>query len=217
MSAPQPTFLIDGRCVHKVSNALKVTFTDGPDEPLAVGEQGVNDGKGKKFATLLGFKNGGAGNHRISLRGGETIGVATLDGKPSQFSRVDGTVFATATRSATTTIADSAGRTLLTVGPDPVEAKSPELFRLQVFDGSGNLTAGIDVIRKASGWSLAQKLLNADMALYWWDHAGAPLPIPLLGARIAGYRPVSELERDLLLAISVDIVIGLRPYVAEMQ
>src|ERR1700729_2745654 len=105
MSQPQPIFIIDGRCVHKTSNALKITFADGPgDDPLAVGEQGVNDGKGKKFATLLGFKNGGTGNHRLTLRGGSLLNVASLDGKPSEFTREDGTAIATAVRGASTQV-----------------------------------------------------------------------------------------------------------------
>lgn len=213
-----PVFLIDGRCVHKASNALKITFSDGPDrEPLGIGEQGVNDGKGKKFATLLGFKNGGTGNHRLSIRGGSEVNVASLEGKPSEFTRADGTAIATAVRGASSQIVAPDGSVLLTVSSDPVQAVSAELFRLRVADSSGAHVASIDVIRKASGWRLTEALLNADMALYWWDHAGQALPIPILGARIVGYRSVSDLERDLLMAICVDITIGLRPYIAEMQ
>jgi len=218
MSSPQPAFLIDGRCKHKTSNALKITFMDGPDgPPLAEGEQGVNDGKGKKFATLLGFKNGGTGNHRLTLRDGSVINVATLDGKPSEFTRVDGTTVGTAVRGATSQVLGAGGNVVLTISGDPVEAKTPELFRLKLADASGAPVADIDIIRKASGWSLARSLVNLDMTLYWWDHAGQPLPIPLLGARIAAFRNFSDLERDLILAVCVDIVIGLRPYIAEMQ
>lgn len=218
MTSPQPLFLIDGRCVHKTSNALKITFADGPgDTPLAVGEQGVNDGKGKKFATLLGFKNGGVGNHRLTLRDGSVLNVASLEGKPSEFTRADGTAVATAVRGGSSQIVAPEGAVLLTVSSDPVEAKTPDLFRMQVADGAGAPVAEIDVIRKAAGWSLAKTLINLSMTLYWWDHAGQALPIPILGARIAGYRAVSDLERDLLMAICVDITIGLRPYIAEMN
>ena len=217
MTEHAPLFLIDGRCVHKTSNALKITFTDGPGDPLATGEQGVNDGKGKKFATLLGFKNGGAGNHRLTLRDGSTLNIASLDGKPSEFTRADGTALATAVRGATSQILGADGTLLLTVSGDPSDAKTPDLYRLTVTDAAGAPVADIDVIRRVQGRSLARKLINADMAFYWWDHAGQPLPIPLLGARIAGYRPVSDLERDLLLAICVDVTIGLRPYITEMQ
>jgi hypothetical protein len=219
VTSPKPLFLIDGRCVHKTSNALKITFADGPDDtpPLGIGEQGVNDGKSKKFATLLGFKNGGVGNHRLTMRDGSVINVASLDSKPSEFTRGDGSALATAVRGASTDVNAPDGTLLLTVTSDPVEAKSPDLFRLQVADGRGAPVAEIDVIRRATGWSLAQKLLDIDMAFYWWDHAGQSLPIPILGARIAGYRAVSDLERDLLMAICVDITIGLRPYIAEMN
>lgn len=215
MSQPKPLFLIDGRAVHKTSNALKLTFTDGPgDTPLAVGEQGSNDGKGKKFATLLGFKNGGTGNHRLTLRDGSLLNVGSNDGKPSTFTRADGTPVATAERGATTTVLDPAHEALLIVSADPVEAKTPDLFRLQVASPAGAPIAQLDVIRRAAGWSLARTIENE---LIWWDRAGQPLPIPILGTRITGYREISELERDLLLGICVDIAIGLRPYVTEMQ
>lgn len=218
MSAPQPLFLIDGRCAHKTSNALKITFMDGPDgEPLGIGEQGANDGKGKKFATLLGFKNGGTGNHRLKLRDGSVLNVASLEGKPSEFTRDDGTTVGTAVRGATSQVLGAGGNVVLTLTSDPVEARTPELFRVKVADAAGAPLASLDIIRKASGWSLAQQIIRADAALYWWDHAGAPLPIPILGARIAAFRAFSDTERDLLLAVCVDIVIGLRPYIAEMQ
>ena len=215
MSAPQPAFLIDGRCQHKTSNALKITFADGPDgEPLALGEQGVHDSKSVKFATLLGFKNGGVGHHQLTLRGGSTLGIASLDGKPSQFTRGDGTLLATAQRGSSTTVSDGDGRTLLSVTGDPEEVKTPDLYRLQVADGHGSPVAKIEVIRTVGGWTLASEITST---IIWWDRAGQPLPIPILGTRITGYRSVSDLERDLLLAICVDIAIGLRPYVAEMQ
>jgi len=218
MTSPTVTYLIDGRCTHKTSNALKITFMDGPDgTPLAVGEQGVNDGKGKKFATLLGFKNGGTGNHRLTLRDGSSINVASLEGKPTEFTRADGTTLGTAVRGATSQVMGAGGNVVLTITSDPVEARTPDLFRVKVADASGAPLAAVDIIRKASGWSLAHQLVRLDMALYWWDHAGQSLPIPILGARIAAFRDFSDLERDLILAVCVDIVIGLRPYIAEMQ
>lgn len=217
MSAPSPGFLIDGRVVHKASNALKITFQDGPGDPLAVGEQGVNDGKGKRFATLLGFKNGGTGNHRLTLRDGTAIQVASKDGAPSEFTRPDGTTLATAHRGASTTVVASGGGALLTISADPVEAKTPDLFRLQVVDPAGRPVAELDVIRKIAGWSLARSLIALDNELIWWGQAGQPLPVPILGARIVGLRPLSEVERDVLLCVCVDITIGLRPYITEMQ
>src|ERR1700726_3478569 len=100
-SPPNPPTIIEGRVVHKTSNALQITFHDGPGDPLGVGVQGADDGKGKKFGTLLGFKNGGAGNHRLTYGDGEIVRVASKERAPTVLSRGDGTHFATIDRGAT--------------------------------------------------------------------------------------------------------------------
>ena len=219
MSQPSaPAFVIEARAVHKTSNALKLTFADGPGEPLAVGTQGTGDGKGKKFATLLGFKNGGTGTHSLTLNDGSSFVVESKDGKPSEFARSDGTGVATAHRGATTSIVSSGGGELLSVIPDPVEPKSPDLFRLRVVNPAGTEVAALDIIRKAPGWATTYQVLEGVTDyLYWMGHAGEALPIPILGARLIGRAPLSTVERDVLLCACVDIVIGLRPYVAEMN
>jgi hypothetical protein len=97
--------IIEGRVVRKTSNALQMTFLDGPDgEPMAVAVQGGADSKASKFGVLLGF------------------------------------------------------------GSYP-----------------------------------------------------QPLKLPLLGVRVQPTRALTETERDVVLAASVDLAIGLRPYVAEMR
>ena len=99
MSTPSgPATVIEGRVVHKKSNALQITFHDGPGDPFAVGVQGQGDGKGKKLGVLFGFKNGGTGNHVLTFRDGPVIGVASRDGQPSVFTFADGRPVATVTR-----------------------------------------------------------------------------------------------------------------------
>ena len=56
-----PLTLIQGRVVHKASNALKITFAEGPDGTVATGVQGAGDGRGKKLRDAVRVKNGGAG------------------------------------------------------------------------------------------------------------------------------------------------------------
>jgi hypothetical protein len=211
--------VIEGRVVHKTSNALKITFQDGPGEPFATGVQGAGDGKGKKFATLLGFKNGGTGNHALTYRDGATVAVASRDGAPTLLTRGDGSSIATITRGATSNAVDANGVEVLRFIADPAGAKTPELFRLLVTDPSGAQMGRLDVIRKADGWSLAKVLDDATsgMLFYWWDHAGQSLPIPILGTRVGITVPLTDLQRDVLLGACVDIAIGLRPYVSEMS
>jgi hypothetical protein len=60
--ATEPPTVIEGRVVHKKSNALQIAFCDGPGDSIAVGLQGASEGKGEKLGVLLGLKNGGTGN-----------------------------------------------------------------------------------------------------------------------------------------------------------
>ena len=91
--APLPT-IFEGRCVHKASNALQITFHDGPDEPFAVGVQGAGDSRGKRLGILFGFKNGGPGNHLVTYRDGSVLGVSSRDLAPTVLTR-DGVEIAT--------------------------------------------------------------------------------------------------------------------------
>jgi hypothetical protein len=100
---PGPPTFIDGRVVHKKSNALHITFHDSSGDPFAIGVQGAGDGKGKKLGVLFGFKNGGTGNHQLTYTDGRVLGVASKDGAPSVFSDQQGNVVATVTRGETST------------------------------------------------------------------------------------------------------------------
>lgn len=216
MSQAEPT-VIEGRAVHKTSNALSVTFHDGPGDPLAVGVQGAGDSKGKRFATLLGFKNGGTGAHGLTYRDGRKIRVESRDGAPTLLTGDDGSALATITRGATSSATDTNGIEVMRFVGDPAGAKTPELFRLLVTDGAGAPMGRLDVIRKVDGWTLAKVVDAAWDEYIWWDRAGRALPLPLLGTRVGITAPLSDLQRDVLLGACVDIAIGLRPYVSEMN
>jgi hypothetical protein len=208
---------IEARVVHKVSNALKMTFTDGPGEPFATGVQGAGDGRGAKLATLFGFKNGGTGNHRVTFADGSVLNVASRERAPSVFTDAAGVELATVHRGDSSTAVLPGGGELLRFESDPEEAKTPELFRIKLTAASGEPLGGVDVIRRAGGWSLRRLAAEIYEDSFWWDQAGQPLPIPLLGARIYLDRAPSPIERTVLVGACVDIAIGLRPYIKEMN
>ncbi len=48
--------MIEGRVAHKANNALKITFQDGPGDPIAIGVQGAADGRAKKLGISSGSR-----------------------------------------------------------------------------------------------------------------------------------------------------------------
>src|SRR3954447_25439211 len=213
---PSPT-IIEARVVHKTSNALKMNFTDGPGEPFAVGVQGVGDSRAKKFGTLLGFNNGGTGKHQVTYRDGSVLGVTSREQQPTLLTTGDGTALATVNRGATSTAVLPDGTPVLEFVAHPTEAMSPELFRLIVLEPAGAQVGTIDVIRRDTGWNLGRVADAAWNEYIWWDRAGRALPIPVLGTRLVLDRPVTDVERSIVIGACTDLAIGLRPYIAEMN
>ncbi|AYF78413.1 hypothetical protein D7D52_36435 [Nocardia yunnanensis] len=209
--------MIEGRVVHKVSNALQITFHAGPGDPLAVGVQGAGNGFGAKTAILFGFKNGGTGTHRLTYRDGSVVWVQSRDSAPTILSRGDGTALGTIQRADTSTAVGSTAGTLFHFVPDPEEPRTPELFRLLVLDRMGAETARLDVIRTVGGWTVRRLVEDLYNESIWWDRAGQPLPVPILGTRLWLKHAPDPVERDVLLGACVDITLGLRPYVAVMK
>ncbi|GAB0106913.1 hypothetical protein JMUB6875_59030 [Nocardia sp. JMUB6875] len=185
--------MIEGRVVHKVSNALKITFSAGPGDPLAVGVRGAGNGLGAKAAILFGFKNSGTGKHRITYADGSVVWVESRSSEPTVLSRGDGTAIGTIQRADTSTAVGSTAGTLFHFVPDAEEAETPELYRLVVLDRMGEETGRLDVVRASTGH------------------------IPILGTRLRLRHPLDRVERDVLLGACVDITLGLRPYVAAMR
>ncbi|MGV9837812.1 hypothetical protein ACWDUL_26940 [Nocardia niigatensis] len=218
MSAPQGTStMIEGRVVHKVNNALQITFSAGPGDPLATGVQGAGNGLTAKAAILFGFKNGGTGRHRITYADGSVVWVESKDSAPTVLSRGDGTSLGTVQRADTSTAVGSTAGTLFHFVPDPEEARTPELFRMVVLDRMGQKIGRLDVVRTVGGWTLGRMVNDLYDASFWWDRAGQPLPVPILGTRLWLKHPLDPVERDVLLGVCVDIALGLRPYIAVMK
>ncbi|MRH89732.1 hypothetical protein GFY24_20170 [Nocardia sp. SYP-A9097] len=217
MSAPRAgSMMIEGRVVHKASNALQITFQAGPGDPLAVGVQGAGDGFGSKMAMLFGFKNGGTGRHRITYADGSVVWVRSKNAAPTELTRADGTAIGTITRADTSTAVGATAGTLLHFVPadDP---KTPELFRMRILDRMGEEFGRLDVVRTAGGWTLGQIANDLYETYIWWDRAGQPLATPILGTRLLLRRAPDATERDVLLGACVDIALGLRPYVTAMK
>ncbi|MFF2551529.1 hypothetical protein ACFVUS_11050 [Nocardia sp. NPDC058058] len=217
MSAPRGgSMMIEGRVVHKLSNALQVTFQSGPGDPLADGVQGAGDGFGGKMAMLFGFKNGGTGKHRITYADGSVVWVQSREAAPTVLSRADGSAIGTINRADTSTAVGSTAGTLLHFVPAD-EPKSPELFRLRILDRMGEEFGRLDVVRTAGGWTLGRIANDLYDTYIWWDRAGQPLPTPILGTRLLLQRAPDPTERDVLLGACVDITLGLRPYITAMR
>ena len=213
---PSP-LTIEGYVVHKTNNALRMTFRDGPGDPCAVGVQGAGDGTRRKLAILFGFANGGAGNHVLTSSGGTELRIASKEQQPTVLTRGDGSALATIERGAESTARLPNGTPLLHFGPDPVEDRTPDLFRMVVTGATGDSVGTLDVIRKVPGWSVSRAVAGAAELAIWWDRAGQALPVPILGTRLTAVRPLTTVERDVLVCACVDVAIGLRPYIASMN
>ncbi|MEP7019941.1 MAG: hypothetical protein ABI808_04770 [Pseudonocardiales bacterium] len=215
---PVAATIIEGHVGRKTSNALKMSFRDGTGDPFAVAVQGAADGKGRKLGVLFGFKNGGVGNHVLTYNDGTTVSIASREGAPTVFTQGgDGVGVATVHRGETSTALRAGGGELFRFAPDPEEARTFELFRIIVTTPTGEPVGRLDVMRRATGWTLARAVDAAWDTYLWWDHAGQSLPIPVLGTRLSLQHPVSGIDRDVLLGACVDLAIGLRPYIAAMS
>ncbi|QWT23137.1 hypothetical protein KPL76_10305 [Subtercola sp. PAMC28395] len=256
-----PPTMIIGRVTRKTNNSLVLTFNDGPaSAPLAVAQQGGADGVGSKLGVLFGFKNGGSGQHVMTMRDGSVVTVVTSGGDPTRIVRGPGSgsgsgagsageAIATVERGDVSKVILADGTHLFTIIPDPVEPKSPELYRLRVVAGgsagdasglagfagtagdfaaesgldvTGSEIGRLDVILQPNAWRLGLNNLGldgviGDLADLTNMSGRSSLPILVQGTRLIVTGQLSELQRDILCAICVDLAIGLRPYVKAMR
>ena len=239
-----PPTMIVGRVTRKTNNSLVLTFNDGPARaPLAVAQQGGADGVGSKLGVLFGFKNGGSGRHMMTMRDGSVITVVTSGGDPTRIVRGSGSgsgsgadsgagsagaAIATVERGDVSRVVLADGTHLFTIVPDPVEPKSPEAYRLRVVAGDvvpglpGSEIGRLDVILQPNAWRLGVNNLGldgviGDLADLTNMSGRGSLPILVQGTRLVVTVHLSELQRDILCAICVDLAIGLRPYVKAMR
>lgn len=188
---------------RKVNNALTLTFKTSPDTTFATAVQA------KSVGVLFGFRNGGPGRYTVTrddgggdlhvdcalptttvtAEGGATVGtIAKDDAGNGVFRSGDGSLLAIATAQPEDRHADFAWRHRLS-GPE------------------GRTLGQLTWIRSRplTGWDVVNGLEN----LYvWWDHAGAPLKVPSLGAHLTLEAPVAAALGELLLAACVDVTVG---------
>jgi hypothetical protein len=217
LSGPPGLVMIEGRVGRRTTNSLTMTFRDGPGEPFAVAAQSGGDGKGAKLGMLFGFKNGGPGKHVVRFADGRTITVQSRELEPTLVTAADGASLAIIDRGDTSSVRLAGGTEFLRVLPDPEGDDTYDLFRTVLMDESGDQIGHLDVVRRVGGWNLTRAIESAWQTYIWWDQAGQSLPTLVLGTRVMLARPVSDLERDLLVAICVDIAIGRRPYITAMD
>ncbi|MDP9116644.1 MAG: hypothetical protein M3O28_05185 [Actinomycetota bacterium] len=218
MSPQQTPRVIDGRVSRKTSNSLKMSFQEGAGDPLALAVQCSEDGKGSKLGVLFGFKNGGPGKHGLTYEDGRKIVVQSREMKPTLITASAGAAVAQINRGDSSTAVTPDGRDVLHFAADPTEPMTIDIFRIVITDASGGDVGRLHVIRKNDGWKTVSDVLDSAWNTYlWWDRAGAPLPLLVLGTRLILLRELDELERDVLLSACVDLAIGLRPYIKQMN
>lgn len=216
-----PVAVIDGPCGRKLNNALTMRFLrDGGGEPFATAQQCAANGVGKKLGILFGFKNGSEGAHVLTYADGSTLTVPVVDEQPTAVTRGDGSAAFTISRGETTAITAPDGSPLLTFAPDPVDPKPDSHYRMHVTDAAGQPLAVFDVIRDARTYGeigVLDVLETVDFVRGGFvSDPGGSLPLPFLGTRTTLHREPTPLEQDALLAASVEIGIGVRPYVTAM-
>jgi hypothetical protein len=211
---PPAVSVIDAPVGRKLNNALTMKFSEGEGDPFATALQSGGDGAGKKLGILFGFKNGSAGAHVVTYADGSTLTVPTVDGEPTLVARGDTTV-ATITRGETTTATGPDGQVVLSFLPDPAEPVTSARDRLRLTDASGRPVATMDVIKPGGGYTTGDLVEAADFVLGGFQsQTGGALPMHRLGVRTVLYRALTPLERDVVVAASVELGISIRPYVA---
>ena len=86
--------------------------------------------------------------------------------------------------------------------------------RLQVTDAGGAAVATMDVIKPGGGYTTGDLIEAADFVLSGFQsQTGGALPLHRLGVRTVLYRALTPLERDVVVAASVELGISVRPYV----
>lgn len=204
--------MIEGRVMCESQGGVTIAFRGGPGDPFAVAVRG--EPRGARSAIVLGHKSIG---YQIGYSDGTVVRAEPTDEATLALRRADGAAIATIVRADSVTAVAATGGTLFHFVPDHDESCTTELFRLVVLDRSGNEFGRIDVIRAVGGWASHRLADRMGDTYLWWDRTGVPLPVPILGTRLAVSYPLDRVERDVLLGACADMTLGLRPYIPAMR
>ena len=185
-----------------------------------------------KMGVLFGFKNGGSGFHELVGNDGTTLVVesrtweSTLirTGDEQLVGEVQRRPDAISGRTDTDRWREAKlpvsrvhlpdDTTVFTVAADPEHESDADSYRLVLLEPSGARLATLAVIRSVGGWSTVTDVLDD---ILWFGQPGQSLPIFILGSLLVFDRDPTPMEGDLAVAICVDMCIGHRPYIPEMD
>ncbi|PPF78844.1 hypothetical protein C5B96_14015 [Subtercola sp. Z020] len=220
--------MIVGRVGRRLNNALIMAFDGGGGGvPFATARQGAGNGFGMTLKMLFGLANHGPGKQVITLADGSKIVCDCHMRGFSTFSR-DGVVIGQVEGTSLnpkkwgfdhSTVTDGDGRTLYAVEADPDRPNTMSLHSMLLLGADREVRGWLDVVLSRDGWGIDVGALGlpgvlGDLAsLTSISSAGTgDLPIVNKGTRLVLARPPSPAERDVLLAMCVDLAICGRTY-----
>jgi nitroreductase len=207
-------YALDGKASRKKNNALAMEFVDGAKVASAV--QSGADGRGRRVAILMGFRNGGPGRHAITYVDGREHVVEVDEGALVRVMDGTGQPVATITAGTPSEYRSADGATVLLIEPDgePSRGKVPMLVRRP----DGPLVAQVVDVRTNTEWKVRDSLRAAgDLYLLLTASGAGSLPMKRFGTQISAEAAPSPGERDALIAISVAICIGMVDLVPQLE
>ena len=221
----QPAFVVEGRVSRKANNALRMDFLDSTGTAVASALQSGTDSRRVRTAILMGWRNGGAGRHLVTFADGSEAIVRTPDdaaGAP--ITRRDGAALGAIEPGAPCTVRGADGGVLLSVEPGPArDGPVPDARKVPVRkvaaldyvlrDASGADLGRVADIRDDAEWSLKGAFMAAaDVYALITSSAAQSVPVKRAGCALLLTRPPTADERLGLVALAVDLAIGLRDY-----
>lgn len=221
----QPAYVIEGRVSRKASNALRMDFVDSTGAVLATALQSGADPRRARTAILMGMRNGGKGRHLITFTDATEVVIATPDGHGrASVTSADGDALATIDPGAPCTVHDATGGALFSVSPGPSRNGSvPDARKVPVrqvakldyilHDPSGADFGAVTEVRDDAEWSLKEGFkAAADVYALITANAAQSLPVKRPGCALLLTRVPTPDERVALVALAVDLGIGLRDF-----
>lgn len=221
----QPAFVIEGRVSRKANNALRMDFLDSSGSAVASALQSGADSRRARTSILMGWRNGGQGRHLVTFADGAEVIVGTPDDSAAApITQRDGGTLGAIEPGPPCAVRGPSGAVVLSVAPgpsrngavpdarkEPARKVAPLDYVLR--DASGADLGRIADIRDDAEWSLKGAFMAAADVYAFITASGAQsVPIKRAGCGILLTRPPTSEERVGLVALAVDLAIGLRDY-----